>query len=807
MPRLAASIAVVDLRQSARRLLRSPGFAALAIGILVIGIGVNAAMLALMDALLFRPPFHVADPATVFRLQFTVLDQGQPEPADRTHYPNIVDLEASGAFGEVAGYRTGSVSLGRGAEARVVSAMLVSDRFFDVLQPAPHLGRLSLDDGVVISFGFWQGRFAGDPQAVGRPLTLDGRAYVVAGVAPAGFYALSARPIDVWLPLEHGSVNRVAPVDWRENRERGWLYVIGRLRSGNTAAVAAQQAGAVLRNRSMAAADDEPTTAVTTSAIVPGREGKRTLEGRVALWLVGVSVLVLLMACANVANLVGARMFAQRRDGFIRLTLGASPADLVFRSLLETCLIVLPAAAGALLLSFVLRNAVAGFLSTELPLARTFWDARTLALTAASAAAAFLCIGAVALWQLRFTVFDTALLSGAGVARNAGRSRRTFLAVQACLCLVLLMVAGLFAMSLRRAEALDLGVDVDRTIQVTFGAARPRGDSRDLFERARDALAAQPDVQQVAMAEASPFMSGTGISAWTADRDWATLWSQREPAYRSVVGPGFFATVGARSFRGRDFTDADRAGAPPVAIINAPLAAHLWPGGDALGQCMFLEKEGRACVRVVGVLGGVWKMSAIRRDRMAVYLPLAQVPGASPGVLFVKPRTDVQAVIPQVRTVVQTLRADLPAASIVVMRDVVAPEFRPWRLGATVFSAFAAVALLIASIGLYGVVAVTTALRVREIGLRMALGARWTHIMRTVLAEGAASIAAGLLIGTVLVSIVSRRLGGVLFETSPGDPAVLLQTGLALLLVSVIAVIVPTVRALRTNPADVLRAE
>ena len=795
------------MRQAARQLFRSPGFATLTIVMLAIGIGINTGMLALMDALLFRPPLHVAEPANVFRVEFTVLDQGEPELADRTHYPNIVDLEASGAFAAVAGYRATSVSVGRGAEAVVASAMLVSDRFFEVLRPAPHLGGLALHEGVVISFAFWQRRLASDPAVVGRSLTLDGRPYVVSGVVPAGFNVLGERPIDLWLPLEHATVNRIAPAGWRANRERAWLFVIGRLRPGVTAAAAAQQAGTVLRSHSKAAADDEPTTAVRTAAIVPGREGTRTLEGRVSLWLAGVSALVLLMACANVANLVGARLFAKRRDGFIRLdarrVTGASHLALARRDVPDRA----PRGVGRT--AAVVRAAQR---RGRVPLQRAPSFAQPLGWPHAPphrrkcgrGLPLPLCRLALAAAFYGARVFSPL---GAGVARSAGRSRRMLLAVQACLCLVLLFVAGLFAMSLRRAEALDLGVDIDRTIQVTIGAARPGTESRDLFDRAREALAAHPDVQQVALAEASPFRSGTAIGPWTADRDWTTLWSQREPAYSSVLGPGFFATVSARSFRGRDFTDADRAGAPRVAIINAPLAAHLWPGGDALGQCMFLETEGRDCVRVVGILGGVWKMSAIRRDRMAVYLPLAQVPGASPGVLFVKPRANVQAVIPQVRSVVQTLRDDLPAASIVVMRDVVAPEFRPWRLGTNMFAAFAAVALLIATIGLYGVVAAATALRVKEIGVRMALGARRGHVVRTVAAEGVPSVMGGLVAGAGLIAIASRWFGGVLFETSPRDPAVIVGTAALLLAVSVLALSVPTIRALRTNLATILRAD
>ena len=243
-----------------------------------------------------------------------------------------------------------------------------------------------------------------------------------------------------------------------------------------------------------------------------------------------------------------------------------------------------------------------------------------------------------------------------------------------------------------------------------------------------------------------------------------------------------------------------------MAIINAPLARYLWPSKDAIGECIWLDDTSSA-VRIVGVLGGVWKFSALKRDKMAVYLPLGQIPDAAPRAIFIRPRGDARRFLAQARSIVQSLNPDLPAAKAVLVRDVVDPEFRPWRLGATVFSAFAVVALVITSIGLYGVVTVNTALRLQEIGIRMALGARWPHVLKAVVGEGMMSVAGGLFAGAVLVMLASRKLSGVLFETSPRDPAVLIQTAFILLMVSAVAMILPTIRALRTNPAEVLRLD
>lgn len=792
-----------ELRQGLRRLRWSAGFAALAIGILVAGIGTNAAMVALVDALLLRPPFHVADPEQVVRVQFR--PDGDPTAlVGRTHYPAFADLRTSGDFATAAAYAEASVSIGAGEHARLANALLVSDEFFQVLRPQPHVGSFATaaEGGwAVISHGLWQRQFGSEPHAVGTGLSIDGRPYTIVAVAPNGFPRLAGRAIDVWLPLAHTPVAGSAPRNWRDNRERGWLSIVARVTDASRTSVEAR-ATSLLRSRHPPGPDDEYPGAVVITSIVPGRDTRVPREYQVSFWLAGVSALLLLIACANVSNLVLTRAISQRREHFIRIALGASRRDLVFRHLADTCAIVVPGAVGALGLSFLLRGGIAGFLPGDVPISREVWDVRTIAIVMASAAVTFVSILSVSLLSLR--------TSDARARAVNSRTRRTLLAAQAAVSLALVFVASLFATSLRRAESLDLGAELDRTIQLTINLTpryRLPGEPQAIHDRALEMLRQHPDVERAALAAGSPFMSGRGVSPRTAERSSQELWSSRpEATYRSVVGAGFFATVGSHSLRGRDFSEQDRAGGPLVAIINAPLARHLWPAGDALGECMWLDDE-PSCVRVVGVLGGVWKMSALERDRMAVYLPLAQVPDAIPSTIYVRPRTGARTFLARALSVVQNVRPDLPAARGVVLRDVVDPEFRPWRLGTTVFSAFAMVAVLITAIGLYGVVAAGAIGRLKEIGIRIALGARGTHVVAVVVRESVLSVASGLVAGAALAAVASRWLSGILFQTSPGEPGVLLLTAFVLLLVSVLAVAAPTIRAMRTNPATVLRAE
>lgn len=811
----SAAVLGMELRQAARRLSRSPGFAVLAIGTLTVGIGINAAMFALMDALLFRPPPHVAAPDEVVRVQLRV--EGASGLMPRTHYPNVVALRASGAFAAVAAYDDASVSIGFGSDAQLANAKLVSDEFFSVLRPAPRLGGLPPAGGeteggwAVISDGFWRRHFGGEPDVVGAELAIDGRVHTVLGVLPGGFPNLGSRAVDVWVSLDHApAVGFVSP-EWREDPE-GWLAVVGRLAPGVGRGVAEQRATAVVEDRRIEFGEGDGRLAVSLVSIVPGRGADRSLESDVSRWLAGVSAVVLLIACANVCNLALLRLFARRREHFIRLALGAPRWEFVRRSLCDTCLVVLPGAVGALLVSFLVRNGTAVFLSGQIPVSRQLWDARTAGILAVSAALAFVLVWAAgAVLHLRTAVADTGWIAlSADRGRLGGGARRTLLAVQAALCFVLLAAAGLFAASLWRAESLDLGVELDRTIQLTVNfppGPRTAVATRAAYERAAAVLGRHPGVERVVVTGSSPYRSGTAAAPWTDERGLAELWppGSRLAVYRSTVGAGFFSAVGAGSLRGRDFEEGDQAGAPRVAVVNEPLARHLWPAEDALGQCLYLQ-DAPTCVRVVGVLGGVWKFSALMRDVMALYLPLAQTPDEPAGALFVRAGGDAQALLGQARALVQSANPQLPAAGAVLAADMVAPEFRPWRLGATVFSVFAAVALLITSIGLYGTAAAAFALRRTEIAVRLALGARWTHVAGAAAGETVASVAGGLAAGLVLVLVGSQRLGGVLFETSPRDPAVLVQAAVLLLAIAAAAVAVPAVRALRTRPANLLRA-
>jgi predicted permease len=815
---LLSTAFAADLLKALKRLVRAPGYACLAILALTVGIGVNAGMVALLDALLVRLPSSVADAGDLARLHFRLVDGSESITVARTTYPTVRDVASSGAYQGVAAYATAQVSIGRGADAYAGRAMLTSSAFFSVLRPAAALGRLpsaepgaeNSPDLAVVSYGFWQSYLGGRRDVIGAALPVDGRIYTITAVAAPDFHVLSTQPIDVWLPLEHAGLTGPAPSDWRNDREDIWLGVVVRRWPNRTATGADQQADAYLQNVRLALDDDEVPAGVEAQSIVPGRGAEKPTETKVALWLSGLSSVVLLIACANVSSLIMTRMLARRREYFLRIALGASAKQLRRQMFADLGAILLPGTIGAAVACYVLRNALAVLIRSDVPISREFLDARTNAFLFASSALAFVVICTVSLLQLRSVTRQQTLLSRTAETRVLSRStRRVMLASQAGLSLILLCVAGLFAGSLARLNSLDLGIDLDRTLQVSINRSRLADTSLNIgevLERARATLLSHPGVERVALTVGSPYKSGMGAGPWTEERGAAELWADREVAYKSFVGPGFFSAVGATSLRGRDFQETDRGGAERVAILNAPLATYLWPSETALGKCMWLDTTDY-CYRIVGVLDGVWKLRVLEREQMAVYVPIAQAPGAVANTMFVRTRGDAEALVDPVRTIVQSLSPDLPAVQVLSVETLVAPEFRPWRLGATVFSAFAVIALLLTLSGVYGIVAFITSLRRREIGVRMALGARWRQVLTNVVGESLGAILAGMVVGSLAVLLVARWLIGIMFEASARDFIVLLEAGGVLLIVAAAAVAIPAIRALRIDPMTVLRAD
>lgn len=714
---------------------------------------------------------------------------------------------------------------GRGAEAVQVNATLVSANFFRVLGARPAVGRFFADeesrppDGapvVVLGYGYWQRRFGGDPRVVGRLLPLGKGRYTIVGVAPKGLTTTDLAPVDVWLP-----VSAAGPEDviWRWSEDtNSWLQIVARLRPGADARRAAAELETVYqrvdeeRVRARSQLFGKETAAHASLSTISGMrtaDGSLTAEARISRWLIGVTAIVLLIACANVANLLLARATRRRREIAVRLALGISRRRLVGQLMTEGLLL---AALGGVA-GLALARWGGGLVRTML-LPGVVWEGSPVGGSVIVVTAAIgLSAGALIAIAPALPASSTDLTSALKAAVRSGvpRShlRRALIVAQSALSVVLLVGAGLFVRSLRNVRAEDLGMDMEPVLRATIdleSAGYSAADRTAFLERAMQRLRRLPGVDDVAMAKSSPFGSiGTLVMIVPGRRDSIPeAGATGLPTY-NVVSPSYFATLGMRIIHGRGFTDADGAGAGHVAVINETLQRFVWPEEDPIGRCVHLGHD-QPCTTIVGIVKDAVRFRIREEPGMQIYLPFGQDRGPAE-VLFVRTRGDPARLVEPVRHTLQTMAPDLPYADVRPMQGLLNPQIRPWKLGATMFGLFGLLALVIASVGLYSTLAYDVAQRTHEMGVRMALGARSPDVVRLVLGDGVRVAAVGVLLGLVATLAAGRAVAPLLFDTSPHDPHVLLAVSITLLAVAVIASFVPAWRATRVAPGSVLQAE
>jgi putative ABC transport system permease protein len=815
-----------------RQTRRNPLGAAVIVLTLGIGIGANATMAGTIDRLLLRAPVGVESPEDVRRILFRSHSPGVANVGKLANYPMLRDLERNvTAFAAVAGYAPATLSLGTGADAIPVRATVVSPSFFSLLRTRASLGRFFAEaDGfptglstggppvVVLSDGFWRRQFASDPRVVGTPLRIGRNTYSIVAVAPPGFRGVEVTAPDVWLPMPAVVGTRDVPVDLTDRRSV-WLSIITRLRPGTTNAAAELEATTTWRTTALSG-DRDSSTRVLAASVILGRGPDAPREVRVTLWLSAVSLLVLLLVIANVSSILLGRAFARRQEIAVRCALGASGARLARQVVVEAVLLsclggvaaIVFAAAGGSILGHVFVTDLGG---------AGFVDVRLLLTTGAIAFATGAMISLAPARHASSEHLLGALTAGksAGGGRTS-RARTGLLIAQAALCTVMLIGAGLFALSLHRVQSLDLGVDLDHTLVARFdigGLALSKQAMDTAFDEVLRRVRSVPGVANSAFAQGNPYRGGRAVAVHTTTHDQDFFWNSgaAEIPMLAAVGAQFFRTVGARSLRGRDFRETDTRDAPPVAVINEPLARILWPHEEPLGQCIYLpvraSDRGGSCATVIGVLRGFWKYDILNRDVLAVYIPLAQQTletGASrrPGALFIRATGDPRAIVGGVRRAIQGARSNLPAVAVSTMNSVVEPEVRPWRLAATMFTLFGAIALTVAAIGLFAVVSFVVTHRSREVAVRLALGAPARSIVRAVAGDAMFAIVIGLCLGVCVGALAARWVGPLLFQTSPYDARIFASGAGVLLGIASLAAAIPLAAALRQDPAAVLRS-
>ena len=816
-----------DVRYAARLLRRNPGFSAVAVLSLGLGIGANTAIFGMIDALLLKQ-LPVEDPQGLLFLCKQA--EGGVDPT--FYYESFQRLRKEQTFfRELAAYAPVRLNVTVDGESESTMGQLVSGNYYAVLGVPPAAGRVFTpeDDRVprghpvaMISYAYWQRRFAGSPSAVGRKVLIDGTLFTVAGVTPAGFYGLEvgATP-DVSVPVMMQPLVMPDKESWLERAGNtvDWLMVFGRLKPGVTLAQASAGMPVIYRRIQTqlgAELGGKPAWlkewVEARLVLVPGGAGLTGLRRQFAkplFVLMGVVGLVLLIACANVANLLLARAAARRREIALRLAIGASRARLIRQLLVESLL--LSGLGGALGIAFAGWGSrlLLRFLSTGRPLIRLDLapDWRVLAFTGAVSAATGILFGIAP--AVRAAGFDlTPALKEGGRAASSGQRFTKVLAIaQVAFSLVLLIGAGLLLRTLRRLDTIDGGFPRAHVYTV---ALSPRGSDQkngpngvrlhrlylDLLERVRSI----PGVATAGLSGLPPTMQLQPRLFMTQDgRQFRGSWT---PVY-----PGYFATLGASFVQGRDFGAADLStGAPFVAVVNETLARRVFAGENPVGKRIVCN--GRNTCEVVGVVRDVPYSTLKRQPESTVYMTFLQGPtGRGQMELVVRFTGDPADIAAQLRREVAATDPQLPAFVIRTLAVEVEAALIRERLLALLSTVFGALAVLLAGIGLYGVIAYAVGRRVQEIGVRLALGALPAEVRRLVLRETLALAGCGILAGLPAALAANRLIAGYLYGTNVADPVVLGSASAFLLAIGLTAGYVPARRASLIDPMTALRHE
>ncbi len=818
-----------DVRYALRGIRRAPAFTATVIATLGLGIGANAAMFDVVDRLMFRPLAHLRDPGSVHRIYWQLENRGTTRTTQTTYYTRYLDLERwTRSFSQLAAFSERNVAVGAGESKRERRIAAVSASFFQFFDARPALGRFFTADEdttprgadvAVLSYDFWQSEFGGR-DVRGEVLRVGNIRTMIVGVAPPGFDGVNdANPPLVYVPITTyaASGGNDDAKRYFTHYEWGWVNVMVRVAPGvSVEAAEADATQAFRRSYQVSAAADPASPAieaarprVAVSAVRPGAGPQPALEARTALWVTVVAAIVLVIATANVANLFLARSLRRRRETVVRLALGVSRARLVMQALTESLLLSLLGAAAALLIAQWAGAAIRGLLvATTGPASSVLTEPRTLGLTIGLAVATGVLVGLVtALSSGRGDLGQTLRGGVRGGMAERARLRAGLLITQATLSVALLIGAALFVRSLERVKAMRIGYDAQRVLlvsRVIQGDALDDSTQRLLRVRLLEAARALPDVESAAWVSSAPFVSTSNTRLYVAGID--SVDPLGTFTYQATTAD-YFRTMGTRILRGRPLLPEDRAGAPGAAVVSESMARTLWPGQDALGKCFRMRADTAPCMTVVGIAEDMVQRDLAGTERLHYYVSIDQYTRTWGNGLVLRVRGDPLA---KAETIRKSLQRVVPGMSYVTtqpLADIVADAQRSWRLGAAMFVAFGGLALLVAAVGLYGVIGYNVAQRMHELGVRVALGAQRADVIGMVVKQGVRFALVGAAAGVALALLSGRWLQPLLFRQSASDPWVYGGVSAAMVIVALVASLVPAIRASRADPVTALRAE
>jgi macrolide transport system ATP-binding/permease protein len=817
-----------DLRYGLRTLAKSPGFTVVAVLSLALGIGANTAIFSLVNAAILKP-IPVDEPQRLAAIFMT--DERNPGNLPLSHL-NYKDLrDQNQAFTGMAGYTFAQVNWSTGSESEQIPLQVVSGNYFSLLGVSPALGRAFLPEEdrvatpvIVLSHGFWERSLGRDGAIVGRTLTINRTGFTVVGIAPEGFtgLVLGANPSG-WVPMAIHDV--VQPnFDWYEQRRGLFLFAFGRLRPAVTLDQASAELRTLFAGLEAAFPVENKGRSAAAVAVLDARLNPQGQAGapivRLSIILMAVVGIVLLIACANVANLLLGRAARRRKEIALRLALGAGRLRLIRQLVTEsTVLSVAGGALGLLLAYWLLDVLVAADLELPLPVGPDLAiDRRVLAFTTMLAVGTGLIFGiAPAIQSSRPDVVPVLKneVIPSGTAHRGVRGffalRQVLVVAQIALSLVSLVAAGVFLRSLTRAERTETGFETSGVLVMNFNLGREgyTPDRGQLFyEHAATQVAALPGVRHAAVAQTAPLAGGLLRSVFPEGQDTTTR--DRILVQVNSISPGYFETIGIPLLRGRDFTRTDTTGAPLVVIVNETMAERFWPNQDAVGKRFrFFGDDG--FTTIVGVARNSKYNGVAEEPIPFIYQPLMQnyTPQATLHVRAAgRAAGSAAALAGAVRREVQAIDPTLSVFNVRTLEDQVFDSLAPQRTNVIILTTFGALALVLASIGLYGVASYAVTQRTREIGVRMALGAGRGRVLRLVLGQGlllvAVGVAAGLLAAVALMSLVPAAL---LPNVSVRDPSTLAATAALLSAVAMTASAIPAYRATRIDPLVALRVD
>ena len=798
-----------DVRYGLRRLFATPGFTLAVVAILGLGIGVTTAIVSVLDAALLRP-LPYPDPERLV----SVSDVQNGEVIDVASYAEYLDWRRDdGIFSDLGAYFSSSSTLTGAGEPETLQTVRMSANLPRLLGVTPRLGRAfapgeearSAPRVAMLSESLWRRRFGADPKVLGRAITLEGDPYTVIGVVPVdGFRSIvptqlaTAQRVDLWLPLRLN--DEVAP------RGVHFLDVVGRLRPGLAFALAEE------RLESLAARLRQ--SAVTEHGIrLDALEGRVIGDSRPMLVaLAGAAGMVLLIACTNVANLLLARASARRREVAILAAIGAGRARIVRQLLVESLLLAVLGGASGVLLAHLGVFGLRTVGPASLPrLAGASVDGRMLAFALGLSLFTGVLFGLLpALRASRPDLAEVIKVGGRGTVGGPSRDRfRVALVVtEVALSFALLIGAGLLARSLVRLLAVEKGFETEHVVSaylsLPFSRYPEAREQTAFFREVRERLLALPGVRSAALANNPPLTGGSNGGIGIAGR----TFTAESPSFswKRIVSPGYFETLGTPIVSGRAIDERDVAGAPQVAVVNEAFARRYFPGENPLGKRVDFSWDTTGYQEIVGVVRDAREQALHRPADPAIYVPLAQRAESALYVL-VRASGPVAGMIPEMRQAVASIDRDRAIAQVETLDAVLDRTLTQRRLAMSLFGVFSGLALLLAAVGLYAVISYSVQQRRREIGIRLALGARAEQVAGAVVRRGVVLIAVGMVVGGLAALGLGRFLASLVYGVGTADPTTFLSVGGLLIGTAIVASLVPALRAARVDPVNVLRGE